>query len=125
MGYEVKVYVGRVSVSTTRDEQRRWFNTWAMIDICKPGYDSEIYKLSADHDIGEPIYIYGSDGDTEIVEDCYGKRLRAFPLDVALTALETDNGSTRYRRFQIAVDLLRSVKANAGDEQLSVFLFGY
>jgi hypothetical protein len=125
MGYEVKLYVGRVSPNMTRDEQRRWFNTWAMVDVCKPGYDSETYKLSANHDIGQPIYIYGADGNTEIAEDCYGKQLKAFPLDDALAALETDNGSTRYRRFQIAVDLLRSVKANAGDESLSVFLYGY
>lgn len=125
MGYEVRMYVGRVSQNLTRDEQRRWFNTWAMIDVCNPGYDSETYKLSADRDIGDPIYIYGTDGNTEIVEDCYGKQLKAIPLDEVLAALEADNGSTRYRRFAIAVDLLRSLKQHAGDESLSAFLYGY
>lgn len=123
MGYEVKLYAGRVTTQG-RDGLGHWLQIWSMFDLCTPGYDSETYKLSADHSIGVPIYFYGTDGNTEITSDCYDKRLKAIPLDDALKALETDSGSDSYRRFKIAVDVLRSLKEHSG-ESLSVVLYGH
>jgi hypothetical protein len=124
MGYEVKVYVGKVA-HRVDDDHGRWFQMWAMFELCKPGYDSEISKLCGDPNVGyEPVFFYCTDGNTAITVDCYGKRLKAIPIDDALKALETDQGNDGYRRFKIAVDLLKSIKEHAG-EQLSVILYGH
>ena len=124
MGYEVRVYVGRVQHSSN-ETSGRWFQLWAMFELCKPGYDSEIYKLCSDPAIGnERVFFYADDGNTEITVDRYGKRLKAIPFDIVLKALETDQGNDSYRRFKVAVDLLRSIKEHAG-EQLSVVLYGH
>lgn len=96
-----------------------------MIDICKPGYDSNIFNLQS-VDGKQPVFFYGTDGNTPITKDSYGTRLVAYkPADV-LKALKKDAKADDYRRFLIAVDFLASLIKNfGGDECLAIVLYGY
>lgn len=122
MGYEVRIYVGELTKQSHGDSGR-WLQVWSMLDLCKPGYQSATYRLSI-QDIGEPVYIFASDGNTEITKDCYAKRLKAIPLDDVLRAIEEDCANDLYRRFKVAADLLRSIKQH-GPEGMSAFLYGH
>jgi hypothetical protein len=76
MGYEVKMYVGSVSNHSKR-EDKNWFQEFAMLEMCK--IDRMPHHLL---EKGTPIFFYGTDGNTEITEDCYGDKLLAVPIDL-------------------------------------------
>lgn len=122
MGYEVTVYLGEVSDSVTEGDAK-FFNDVGMVELCKPGYDSEIYILSTSEYIGEPIFMYGLDGNTRFVEDSYGKVLKAIEPELVLNALKSDK-KTKYRRFIMAYKLLKTTIPLFGDE-LKVVLWGH
>lgn len=124
MGYEIKIYVGTVHESQS-DEGAAWFSIVGMVDICKPGYGSNIYKLQDAANGKPPVFFYGTDGNTQMREDCYGTKLVAYkPADV-LAALKKDAKADNYRRFPMAVDFLSSSIKNMKDERLAVVLYGY
>jgi hypothetical protein len=126
MGYEVELYIGE------RDEQFRhidsvdYLRVIATVELCKPGYNSKIYSLSHNKDIGTPVFIYGSDGNTKITEDCYSKPLKSIPIADVIKAIKYDNKHELYRRFIIALELLQSIDENwKGDKYPpEVVLFG-
>lgn len=125
MGYEIKIYVGEVP--SFEKNEPKWFNVIGMVDICKPGYESQIYKLAVDKEswtFQQKVYFYGSDGNTQINKDKYGEELKTFPIDIVIAALEKDI-KANYRRFNIALDFLKSIKENWKDQEVSVILFGY
>jgi hypothetical protein len=137
MGYEVKLFVGRpTSVKHCMDEapeqqESAWFSVYVEIELFKPGYDSEICALSGKErsDEGTPIYMYGLDGNTQFVEDRYGKRLRTLPMPQVLTALEKDLENSKadypdgYWPFRAAADVLRS--AIQYHPEMQVVLYGH
>jgi hypothetical protein len=111
MGYEVDLYLGEVSdFSVLDDKGIKWFSVCSMIDLSKPGYSSNIIKVKGE----VPVYFYGTDGNTKITEDRYGEKLMAVKAQTLLDALEKDfkeskkdYGGKGYRRFEMAVDLLK------------------
>lgn len=123
MGYEVEMYVGTVS---SYGGGLRHFSIVGYVDLCKPEYDSEVGKLSKNPEVGdEYICFYGTDGNTKITEDAYGKSLKAINPEYILEALQLDK-KTGYRGFDIAYALLESIMSNfSKDENIKVVLFGY
>lgn len=116
MGYELKVYVGKVC-DVPSPAGGMYFQVLGMVDLSKPGSDSNVALLArrdaiADKlsELSTPIYMYDLDGNTEYVKDCYGEPLVAVGLDEVVTALEKDFKETGYPRFKVAADLLRSAK---------------
>lgn len=124
MGYEVKLHVGRVAdFGSGTEEDGKWFSVSAMVDLHKPGYDSQIGMLcdKGDH-YGTPIYMYGMDGNLKFTKDPYDKRLKAIPVADAIKALEDDyKANKNYRPFKVALSVLKAFN----DGNSSVVLFGY
>lgn len=127
MGYEIKLYLGQVSdISFYAD--KKYFKIYGMVDLCKPGYDSEIIRV--DSEAGDLIYFYGTDGNTEIIEDKYGKSLKAVPASTVFKALKKDWEDSKkeyhaygYRRFYIAVYMLYTFIKSS--EEPMVVIYGY
>lgn len=123
MGYEIKLHIG--TTFRFKNTKRSWFQEVAMVDLCKPGYDSEIYQLSL-FESAEKIYLYASNGNTHIIKDMYDKSLTAVDATIVLDALKRDNKKNPYRRFEIAVALLEAmIQDMEWKENLKVVLFGY
>lgn len=128
MGYEVKIIVGRLGEKLA-NERSVYLSELARMDLCKPGYDSAIYALcgrdASKPDQGEPAYIYNDTGNTKIIKDRYGDKLRALPIDDVIAALESDSKHDSYERFKIALDMLRAWRAYYISRQLHVILYGH
>jgi len=100
-----------------------WVNVIATIDLSKCGYDSEIHQIDwKNTDKNHHWYWYGSDGNTQIKEDCYEEKSSLIPIDVVLTALKKDAEDSDYRRFKWAIALLESME---DDKTLSILFYGH
>ena len=157
MGYEIKLVVGKSGFSSEEsaredvaelDGDTAWFpykkdakgnliktgrteiyfSVYGMIDLCKPGSNSELLKLDAkNHESGIvcwSLYL----GDKEVKEDSYGDIFKPVPIAAVIKALEKDlevskdeySDDNGYRRFRWALGFL-----NAMDDDAEVILYGY
>ncbi len=123
MGYELILSVGKAQKPFAKEETR-WFQIMATVDLCKPGYESEVYKLTTS-DKSDPVYIFPpmGDGDTTITKDRYDSPLHTIPIDKMLIAMRKDEARDPYRRFKWAIAMLESMLNDS--EELSCVLFGY
>ena len=67
--------------------------------------------------------------DDEIREDQYGEKLKAVPLDEVISLLKEEiksDGSNPYRRFVLALALLKSVKQGwSSSDRMTVLFYGH
>ena len=78
-----------------------------MIDLCKAGdraFHDKVHR--AEKYAGRHIYFYlPGNGDTAVVSDPYGKKMKAFPAKRMLRILKEEK-EQEYRRFKMAIPLL-------------------
>ncbi len=117
MGYETKLIIG-ITTSSKHDNVP-YFMEYASIDLCKCGNRAKINDIK----LGHEVFIYDG-SENKITEDCYGDKLRAFPIEIALKALKHDVNIDVYRRFKWGYDLLKSMAADK-EESLEVITYGH
>lgn len=110
MGYEVNMFLGERRRYDDDDDKRDYFQVVATIDLCKPY--SELERLSESAQ-GDPVYMYASDGNRRLVEDCYGRSLVALPAAQVLEVMrkemkanKNDYDGAGYRRYVMALPML-------------------
>ena len=126
MGYESKIYIVRKTTSKGFDEAENKFYAQkiAEFNMCKfPALaDSLRYKPITD------CYIYADDGNTPIVEDCYGEPLTEATPQFVVECLEKyiAGGGDYYRVYPLLACLkaFEERKVQWGDD-LVVLHFGY
>lgn len=125
MGYEVQLFLGERRRFDGEEERKDYFGVVATIDLCVP---SDEIKRLCDTPDGDPVYMYGPDGNTRIVEDSYGHELSAIPAERVLALIKKANvGSgypNGYRRYNMAIPLLESFIAS-GFKNAGVVLYGH
>lgn len=127
MGYETRIFVGEPSSYTVAtDGNKKWFQVFSMMNLSKVG------GLLVPDDIinvGQEIFIFGSDGDTKIDKDCYGATLRAIHIHYVIDALKEINARENYTRTRWAYDMLVSMSKKRrgfhGMVATHCVLFGY
>ncbi len=127
MGYEVKLYLGELSGSRDADGSS-YLSTVASIDLSKPY--GNLAAFTETNKEGDRAYLYGSDGNTRMTEDCYGKQLIAVPAPKVLKIMKdeakknrTDYDGNGYRRYNLAIPLLEQFIKEF--ERPSVILYGH
>ena len=124
MGYEIKIIVGTKSLISS--DPAAYLQVIGEIDLCKPGYDSNIYLLNKNNRTFPKGYTYHSDGNTKMIVDSYGEDLLHYPIDIVLESLKKDCKADNYRRFKVARDFLESIKKNFSEnEEITCFLYGH
>lgn len=157
MGYEIKILIGKstnhpsLEIKRTtipyadgsgfepeRDEKgsyvytgntEHWFQIYAMIDMCKLGYQSaplndlisESFSLAASK-LSQIHFYYSDDGNTHIKEDRYGARMHPVPLKRLAETLN-DLDDMEYRRLRWLKALVDEMAKDP--EELQVMFFGY
>lgn len=124
MGYEVTMHIGIISHAVDDYEKGAWLYPIAVLEMTKI-YDSKLSNLAGVPGNGEKVYFYGTDGNTSITEDCYGKRLRAIDPQVVLKALTYDVKHGQHRRFTIAKALLESIIEEFQGAEIAIVLYGH
>lgn len=143
MGYEVRLHIAQEYTLGSDDkidaEHGRYAEQLAMVDLSKPGYDTNIYKLVKAHQEkqaeaikqnGIRYYLPGGhlpDGtEHKIFEDSYEAPLAPIPFREAYQALLKDYAASfgpteyanGYRRFALAVSVFEAI-LNRFPEQLA------
>lgn len=125
MGYESRIYiVEKSSRSWSDDNGRKYASQIARIDMSKCYELSDILRNKP----ATECYIYADDGDTQIVEDCYGNPLTETPLKEALQIVNQVIAKTPYEywRYQVLRSTLQSIYDYVGnDTQFVVLHYGY
>jgi len=129
MGYEIKLIIGNLSEGGNGNQCCLIIGT---IDLCKVG-DGPMSTLNAkreDTDNGK-VYFYADDGNTQIKKDLYDAPLRLRTLREVIKALEEESkiseekGETFYRRFDIALAMLKRIEKTFTGERVGVLFFGH
>ena len=110
MGYEVRMYVGWVSTYKFDSEDSRYFSPTLTLNLGKI-HGTEISNLCSKVNKNEDdfVYFYGSDGETVITEDMYGKRLYALQLKTVLDAIKRDLKAHDYVFLKLAHEILKTL----------------
>ena len=104
----------------------KWFNIYALIDLCKCGHDSNISNLDFSHKGNKPlVFWYDSDGNTKITKDKYDNMPKPLLIQTVIEVLEKDIKVDKYRRFKWALSLLKEMYKERGREKLEVLFFGH
>jgi len=123
MGYETKLIIGtKTDMEGLQSEGANWVMEIASIDLCK----SCFYDTFIDREVDtEAVYIYGSDGNTQISKDCYGSTLFAVAPEKVLKMMQDANKIEKYRRYNAAIPLLKSLIKDFKGQNLTCILYGH
>ena len=123
MGYETKLIIGtKNSDNIFKENGYNWLNVIAEIDLCKSiFYDTYIDK---EKDI-EKMFIYGSDGNTKITHDSYNSQLFAIEPKKVLEMMQNANKVEKYRRYNAAIPMLKSLIKDFKGQDLTCILYGH
>jgi hypothetical protein len=111
MGYDSKLVVIRKShLNGDPDcDNKVWAEKIAEVRLCI--VDNEVYSKIKDYPITNSYY-YEHLVNYPILTDSYGDELREIPLDDCITILENANKIDHYKRYTIALGLLKSFNMN-------------
>ena len=106
MGYETKLFICEPSLWDAGRRKARYASIIASIDLCKAGDPTE---NGLEKQTKPLFYIYGDDGNRRIMRDLYGECLSVGTRDSVLEALRKKSQGDDYRRYAVAIAMLRSL----------------
>ena len=122
MGYEQKFFI--VDNTTTKgleNPDKSFAQVIAMYDYCK---DDRLSHFVNTHGKDSNCFIFADDGNTEVVEDEYGKPMKEIDIDLLIEYLEEHTDD--YRRYGPFVALLKAFQGASEDfRDLKILRFGY
>lgn len=122
MGYESRIYIVKKHALIPNDAE--WDEVIATFDLCKMGYDL-IDGVSFRGLFKAPVgCMYGDDGNTEIIEDCYGDDVEGAPIRVVIHWLYKWLKTNDYGRAKVFYSLLKSMAKEIGGD-LWCYHYGY
>jgi hypothetical protein len=125
MGYDSKLVIIKKSrlFADPDCNNKVWAEKIAEVRLCV--VDNEVYSKIKDYPITNSYY-YEHLIDEPIIKDMYDEELREIPLDDCIAMLETANKTEYYRRYTIALGLLKSFNTNDWcDGEIVVLHYGY
>lgn len=103
MSYCSRLYIVEKS-RVIEDFGKRYAEKIAMLDMGQIPELSDILQKQKETD----CFIYADDGDTMILEDCYGEPLTESSIDTVIEALKSANANNDYRRIEPALGMLNT-----------------
>jgi len=123
MGYETKLIIGtKTNMQGYKNKDCVCVIQVASIDLCKSIFRDTWIDKERDT---EKVYFYGSDGNTEIIKDEYGSRLFAINPSEVLSMMDQANKIEKYRRYNAAIPLLKSLINDFQHDNLTCILYGH
>lgn len=120
MGYESKFYIVEKSDLHIDKNGKKWAKDIASFDMCKIGASSWLSRYPETE-----YYFYADDGNTEVVEDCYGDPLIEIPIDDLIEIIENDEKLKDYRRTAPFLALLKGFDQSKFNNNLVVLHYGH
>lgn len=120
MGYESTFYIVEKSDLYNNKIGKKWAKDIASFDMCKIGASSWLSRYPETE-----YYFYADDGNTEVVEDCYGEPLKEIPISDLIDILENDPELQGYRRTEPFLALLKGFDQSKFNNNLVVLHYGH
>ena len=96
-----------------------------MIDEAGTGQLAGELFLDDEIPLNEVYFFSPFGGDEKVVEDFYGKKTVAVPVNLVYECIKHDNESSPYRRYDAALGLLETFLDENKWGEISVVLFGH
>lgn len=123
MGYEIKLIIGtKNSNNIFKENGCNWLNVIAEIYLCNSIFYSTYIDKENDT---EKMFIYGSDGNTKITHDLYNCPLLAIEPKKVLEMMQHANKVAKYKRYNAAIPMLKSLINDFKGQNLTCILYGY
>ena len=125
MGYESKLIIAKRDVWTRCGSV--WFEKLAEINmsVCGTGF-RDIFTTEIESDIFGDGFEKGSTEDTFVMtEDCYGKVCKYTDLQTVIDYMEKEEAKEHYRRYAVALAMLKAFQAEEWESSLVVIHYGY
>lgn len=124
MGYESKLYIVRKYKNGFEPEEstgKYYASVIAKFDMCKFYDMSDVLR----HEPETDCYFYADDGNTKVLEDCYGEALTEATVTSVIELLESivAKGVDYWRIFPLLSAL--KVFEEHGDNDIVVLHYGY
>ena len=125
MGYETRLIIGQQTDRSNceKDNELFYFQEFARIDLCKLYRD---YSFSRFNYYNQDTAMkqgtacsYFYDGDTSVIEDSYGIKMKSIDASIVLSLLK--EGDVDSRRVKWALALLESMLESTSDLQVLLF----
>lgn len=100
--------------------RRKYSRLIGMIDLSKAGYSDNISTMKKTE---AEYFFYKEDGNTPLIIDRYGEKLKQANLEDVIDALEKDCINSNYRRYKTALSFLKGCVNDYHNVQ--VLFFGY
>ena len=123
MGYESRIYIVRKTSSKDDDLGKNWAEKIAVFNMSKYPRLADLMRRKPATD----CYIYADDGDTHIIEDCYGEPLTEASCSDVISVLEKDvaNGEDYRRIFPLLATLKAFEEHKKQWGEITVLHYGY
>ena len=95
---------------------RKYASVLSMVNLCKLGSGNNVPENETE------FFIYRDDGNTVFIKDEYDKYLSQMTLDAAIEFFDKQQG---YRRVDILLATLKSVKENFKSGDIYILFYGY
>ena len=117
MGYESKLIV----VEKYGFDYNSFGNAIATINLA--GMPNTFFPIDKtfENELDKSIFVEGK----EVIEDCYGEKLRYTSVEKLLEILHKCEGEEHYCRTEMAINLLRSFVKNPDWDNIVVVHYGY
>lgn len=122
MGYESRLYIVDKTSIYDHDKNMVLGEVIAMFNFSKVDPVTNKFFNYPDTD----TYIYSDDGNTRILEDSYGEKLKEIPIDDAIKIIEkaAEENHWNYRRWEPILGLLKGFNKKKWSN-LVVLHYGY
>lgn len=105
MGYESKLII----VEKWQSDMSSLGETIAELDLA--GMPNTFFPINKtfEYEVEKPVYVgRGFNGSEEVIEDCYGKKLRYTTVGKLLKVLYACEAEEHYRRTEMAINILKT-----------------
>lgn len=125
MGYESRLIVAKRTVQERSGLV--WFEKIAEINMCVCGADFRyIFTTEIESNIYGDGYEKGSTEDSYVMtEDKYGKVCKYTDLQTVIDYMEKEETKEHYRRYAVALAMLKAFQAEEWESPLVVIHYGY
>lgn len=123
MGYETRLYIVEKFNSVKDENEKCYSSIIARFDMCKFYALSDVLRYKPE----ASCYFYADDGNTKVLEDCYGEPLKEATIKSVIDILEKEvaNGEDYWRIFHL-LSALKSIEERLnGYENIVVLHYGY
>lgn len=129
MGYESRIFVGRLVTIGNEDDENayKFVDVMARMNLCKVSYDANfpaIFKTELPCELlGDVCNKCGEEID--LTTDCYGDKCRYTDAQTVIDFMEREEAKEHYRRFTPAIAMLKAYAAEKWEGELIVIHYGY